>query len=279
MIFPKWLVTELIKKYEEKDIYLIQDLSYVEYKKRLLNKKIIKYSDFNKFIEETKRNKYTKFEKVSFKSSKLAFVKRNNNFIYDIKFKQFLYIRFSAFNEKNITNIEQVLLDKKDQYKKLIIDLRNNGGGTFNMCLRLLNKFLPEMYYLQLENKDKKVMFKSDKEFFKFKAIYIFLNENSASCSEIFSMVLRKKVPNVFLVGTNTVRKECTQHTITNEKYRFVFAISDGKWKVDNETVIQLQEYIKKDSMDNMVYSDLNSYFRYVLIKDNALRSVDNVRY
>ena len=47
-----------------------------------------------------------------------------------------------------------------------------------------------------------------------------------------------------------------------------VFAISDGKWKVDNETVTNTRIY-KKDSMDNMVYSDLNSYFRYVLIKDN----------
>lgn len=271
MIFsflPRWLVNELIIKYEKLDIYLIKDENYFREKNILLEKKIIKLNDFKLFIDRTKKSEYTNFIKIKFNFIKFLANNYKNEFFYDIKFKKYLYIKFNCFNMNVIKEIDKTLKEHK-QYNKLIIDLRNNGGGNFESCLELLNKFLPPIQYLRLSNKNKTILFHSDNNFYKYKRIYILLGNKSASCSEIFSMVLKKKLNNVILLGTKTVEKECTQHTITNKKYKYIFSISDGIWDIDNETVTNLKTYIKNDSFKNIDYTSEDAYLRTVLKLDD----------
>lgn len=264
MFLPKWLVIELLKQYEKKDIYLNRDKNFYRKKDELLSKSLIQVNDFYKFIEDTKNSEYTKFIVKSFDVLSIIDSIYKNDFLYDVKFKKILYIKFSSFKDDIIRKVETVM-EEKSEYNKLIIDLRDNGGGNLECCLRLLNKFLPPMEYLEIDNLDRKVIFRSDKKFYRFKKIFIFLNEKTASCSEIFSLVLKKKLDNVFLIGKNTVCKECTQHTIVNNRYKFIFAIADGIWKVDNETVLDLQNYINNNVLTRLDYANQEDYLKCVL--------------
>lgn len=61
MFLPKKLVVKLIEKYEEYDIELCMNESYLAKKKFLLSKFIITSQDFYCFIENTKKDKFTFF--------------------------------------------------------------------------------------------------------------------------------------------------------------------------------------------------------------------------
>jgi carboxyl-terminal processing protease len=116
----------------------------------------------------------------------------------------FGYVRFSNFIGSMESDILQAITSMKDG-PGMIVDLRNNGGGSLGMSNTLITKFLSETHkgtrLLTRTGKPVTIAFiptmkmepelKGDKQSAYSKPLVILTNENSASASEIFAGTLQ----------------------------------------------------------------------------------------
>ena len=99
--------------------------------------------------------------------------------------------------------------------QKLIIDLRNNGGGYLESAEETANLFLEngKLIY-SLENKDAKADHYDKTDANKTYSIAILLNGTSASASEILAAALKDSYEyGVYFVGTTSYGKGLVQQT------------------------------------------------------------------
>ncbi len=101
------------------------------------------------------------------------------------------YIKINRFAETTYTEFHKALLDlKKKGMNELIIDLRDNGGGYLEIANQIADEILKEnVLIVKTKNKkgniDKTLATK--KGDFENGKVYILINENSASASEILA--------------------------------------------------------------------------------------------
>lgn len=124
------------------------------------------------------------------------------------------YIAVSSFtntaNEEFFAACDELL---SKGMKDLIIDLRDNGGGDFNVAIDMAGAFLPDkslVVYTVDKNQKKKEYF-SDKQKYSVKPV-ILVNGNSASASEVFTAALKDNNAARAIVGTKTYGKGITQN-------------------------------------------------------------------
>lgn len=132
------------------------------------------------------------------------------------------YIHLKAFDGDLSSQFKEEY-DKlsKQGMKKLIIDLRNNGGGIVDEALEIGDYFTENGTKLLIQkDKDGNEIVsnaKSDKEI-DMKTI-VLVNEYSASASEILAAILKEKVENATILGTTTYGKGVIQS---------LYSLSDG---------------------------------------------------
>jgi len=93
--------------------------------------------------------------------------------------------------------------------KNLIIDLRDNSGGSFNELKDVASLFLNKdivIYQLDYGNRRERVVSKNGQPFV-FDNIVILANYNTASVSELFILALKENLNNVKVIGTRTYGK------------------------------------------------------------------------
>lgn len=103
--------------------------------------------------------------------------------------------------------------------KKLIIDLRDNGGGLVDVTCAILDRLLPEGLIVYTEDKyGNRQEEKSDAENYFAGEMAVLVNGNSASASEIFAGAIKDYGVGT-LIGTQTFGKGIVQS---------LFPLSDG---------------------------------------------------
>lgn len=101
------------------------------------------------------------------------------------------YIRigkFGANTEGDFTAAIKLL--KAKGMKKMVLDLRDNGGGYLDAAIGLANQFLPEnklIVYTQGKHEPRTDYFSTGGGEFEQGKLVVLINENSASASEIFA--------------------------------------------------------------------------------------------
>ena len=102
------------------------------------------------------------------------------------------YVRITNFGEGTDKEFVQALDNLGYQnLNGLVIDLRNNGGGTLTSMQNISDMLLPEGVITYFEYKDgRKKYFRSDKEFLDI-PVSIIINGSSASASEAFAGAMR----------------------------------------------------------------------------------------
>lgn len=124
------------------------------------------------------------------------------------------YIRIIGFDSDTDTEVESALQSLETQgMKKLVFDLRDNGGGDFDTACRLAGKFLDE---------GKTVVYTEDKhgerEYYTAAGkvtdvpMVLLVNGNSASASEVFTGAMRDHGRAEAIVGQRTFGKGITQN-------------------------------------------------------------------
>lgn len=122
------------------------------------------------------------------------------------------YVQISSFDNETINQFEKAVkeLDKKEQ-KGMIVDVRNNGGGSLGAVVTILDSLLPEGSLITEKSRGKKdVKYSSTNEKHFDKPMAVLVNQNSASASEVFAGTLQDREA-ASLVGVKTFGKGIVQ--------------------------------------------------------------------
>ncbi len=123
------------------------------------------------------------------------------------------YIRISGFKNGTAKEFRNAVKDLKNaDYNKIIIDLRENSGGTTDEAYKLADMLLPECDILKEVNaKKEETIRKSDASTLGIEYV-VLIDENSASASEMVSGAIKDNKGGK-LIGSTTYGKGVTQRT------------------------------------------------------------------
>lgn len=126
------------------------------------------------------------------------------------------YLEISSFSIQTGTEVAFYLDDMTEKgATKLIIDVRDNGGGYLSTLETIASYFLDkDMIVIQEEfvNGDIEVSYSSGKVYENFEDIVLLVNENSASASEVLTAALKENL-DVRVIGVTTFGKGTVQVT------------------------------------------------------------------
>lgn len=122
------------------------------------------------------------------------------------------YIRIADFDDESPTQFDKAIkeLDEQGQVS-LIIDLRDNGGGSLPAVVKMMDRMLSKGLLVTIKEKNKKdeVYEATDEEVFN-KPCIVLINGNSASASEVFAGAMQDRGA-AKLVGTKSFGKGIVQ--------------------------------------------------------------------
>ncbi|MCR4431763.1 MAG: S41 family peptidase [Tepidanaerobacteraceae bacterium] len=122
------------------------------------------------------------------------------------------YIKISSFDSYTSDEFKSALGDlKKKGAKALVLDLRNNPGGSLNESVKVADQILGKglIVYTEDRNKNKLEEYYSDENKISM-PLAVLVNENSASASEILAGAIQDYKAGI-LVGTKTFGKGSVQ--------------------------------------------------------------------
>ena len=131
--------------------------------------------------------------------------------VLDLKGTKIGYLRLSAFDDITWD-------DFKDQYSKLknsdikglVLDLRNNPGGSLDVCLNIADTFLDKGVIVTTEDKNGNVITEKSDETMDDIPMTVLINQNSASASEILAGAFKDR-GRAKIVGTKSFGKGIVQ--------------------------------------------------------------------
>lgn len=123
-----------------------------------------------------------------------------------------LYIEIASFGDTTAQEFKELInnLDKKP--KKIILDLRDNGGGLVNQALEIARYLTPGGVILYESGRDENnlIPYTVDGTAFLDVPIAVLVNENTASASEILSGAIQDYKSGT-IIGNNTFGKAVVQ--------------------------------------------------------------------
>lgn len=126
------------------------------------------------------------------------------------------YIRISEFNSTTLEQFNDALKSvMDDNVTSIVFDVRNNGGGSVNSVVGVLDRILPEgdIAYAIYKSGEEEVLGTSDADHIKLPMVVI-VNENTASAAELFAAAIRDYDKGK-LIGVTTYGKGVMQNTYT----------------------------------------------------------------
>lgn len=176
-----------------------------------------------------------------------------------------VYLRLSGFYVNTDNNIIEILDEVEDtENKTLIIDLRSNAGGLTDSANNILDLLLPECVTSTLISREGYTYnYYSDDSHIKFKKIYIFVDEYTASASELLTLGLKTYLNNVTIVGRNTYGKGVGQTVFEDKERKLLVYLVNHYWNVREQNIMSTG--ITPD-----VYMESNALEDYMKIIDDA---------
>ena len=147
------------------------------------------------------------------------------------------YIDFKKRNARNsATDMEREIEElKKENIEGLLIDLRNNGGGSLKTAIEIAGMFIKEGPVVQVKYKGEKARIDKDtnKKIQWNGPLVILVNELSASASEIFAAAMQDYNRAIIIGSTQTFGKGTVQNILDlNRYYRYSSSLGALKMTV-----------------------------------------------
>lgn len=156
------------------------------------------------------------------------------------------YMNYNNFNENSAKDVRRAFIDlKKQGANKLILDLRNNGGGSVQEAVSIVNMFLPKGKLIlsmkgklqRMNNEYKTTVEPLDTVM----PIVVLVNENTASASEITSGSLQD-YDRAIILGTRTYGKGLVQTTM-ELPYNGQIKLTTAKYYIPSGRCVQALNY------------------------------------
>lgn len=168
-----------------------------------------------------------------------------------------VYLGIKGFYTNTDNTVTEVLDNVKEPQKKdLIIDLRNNTGGLTDCANNILDILLGDCVTSTLISRDGYTYnYYSDASQLKFKKIYIFVNEYTASASELLTLGLKTYLDNVTIVGSNTYGKGVGQIVFEDRDRKLMVYLVNHYWNVREQNIMSTgiapDIRLKSDSLED----------------------------
>jgi carboxyl-terminal processing protease len=128
------------------------------------------------------------------------------------------YMRFRQFSATTSSEFRDAINRlTKEGMKKLILDLRGNGGGYLNAAVEMADEFLPKgmrVVYMEGKKYPKKEYFSTEYGSWEQAPVVVLVDENSASASEIVAGALQDN-DRAYILGRRTFGKGLVQDQIS----------------------------------------------------------------
>lgn len=156
------------------------------------------------------------------------------------------YINFNSFTDQCATDVRRAFIDlKKQGAKKLVFDLRNNGGGSVSEAVSIVNMFLPKDKVvltmkgkLQRANNEYKTTVEPIDTLM---PIVVLVSGNTASAAEILSGSLQD-YDRAIILGTRTYGKGLVQATM-DLPYNGQMKLTTSKYYIPSGRCVQALNY------------------------------------
>ncbi|MBQ1698283.1 MAG: hypothetical protein II075_10420 [Bacteroidales bacterium] len=124
------------------------------------------------------------------------------------------YIKIFKFTKYTGEDFEKIISEVgRKKLRNVIIDLRDNPGGSFQVCAPICNQIVPAnmlLYTTSSAHEEPKPEFSNKNGLLKDSRIYILINENSASASEVIASCIQDNDRGV-IIGRRSFGKALTQ--------------------------------------------------------------------
>ena len=166
-------------------------------------------------------------------SVKVSFLRNQQEMEYELTRKKVLstvlsrvyqgigYLQLNSFAQTSGEEVESHLADfKKQGISKIIIDLRDNGGGYLSAAQHIISCFVKDnstVLFQSSQLNDANIEYKrlKDAGYYEFDKIALLVNGNSASASEVMVSALKGLYPNkCSVIGERTYGKGTVQITL-----------------------------------------------------------------
>ena len=161
------------------------------------------------------------------------------------------YLSLSSFTENSAKDFKKAFIELKQKgAKSLIIDLRDNGGGSLAEAVDIVNLFVPkgkEIVITKGKLKQGQGSFKTQSEPVDTQIpIAVLVNGATASASEIVSGSMQD-LDRAVIIGTRTFGKGLVQ-TIRPLPYNGTQKVTTSKYYIPSGRCIQAIDYAKKNA-------------------------------
>lgn len=161
------------------------------------------------------------------------------------------YLALSSFTENSAKDFKKAFIELKQKgAKSLIIDLRDNGGGSLSEAVDIVNLYVPkgqEIVVTKGKLRQAQGSYKTQNEPVDTQIpLAILVNGSTASASEIVSGSLQD-LDRAVIVGTRTFGKGLVQ-TIRPLPYNGTLKVTTSKYYIPSGRCIQAIDYAKKNA-------------------------------
>lgn len=162
------------------------------------------------------------------------------------------YINYNQYLENSAKDVRRAFIDlKKQGMKGLVLDLRNNGGGSVQEALQILNMFIPKgKHLLSMKGKVKNANSNYNttvEPLDTVMPIVVLVNEATASASEITSGALQD-YDRAVIMGTRTYGKGLVQIPNVSLPYNGKLKLTTAKYYIPSGRCIQALRYKHTDN-------------------------------
>jgi carboxyl-terminal processing protease len=199
---------------------------------------------------------------------KSSIVTKNNKKYAIISLPSF-YIDFNDSNYRDAAKDMKKEIErlKAEGVKGLIIDLRNNGGGSLKTAIEISGLFIDKGPVVQVKYRGEKPIIKKDTDpkVQWDKSVVLLVNEFSASASEIFAAAMQDYKRGVILGGNQTYGKGTVQNVLRINQFYPKYKHGLGSIKM---TIQKFYRINGGSTQKEGVYSDIAmpsrlSYMKY----------------
>ena len=154
--------------------------------------------------------------------AKSTLIKKNNK-IYGLITLPKFYVDFENYQKRNCaTDVKNEIIKlKKEGIEGLVLDLRNNGGGSLQTVIDMTGLFIEEGPVVQVKSfgDRKQVVYDKDPSIFWEGPMVVLVNQMSASASEILAAALQDYNRAVIVGSTQSFGKGTVQNVIDLNRF------------------------------------------------------------